>query len=438
MAACSEAVGKAQAARAVRSWRKTSLNWLGGLSPSGWSGRKVAHASGRSRAQSWWLWKKHCSQLTFARARPFAILPPALSRLTFLTDRRPRNHKAAQGRNGSFRYGRVFPDRPFGKTPLSAQIVSRRRADTFTVMEVLLTGASGAIGSELAPALAAAGCRVRALARRPERVEAAGIAETMVGDLVTGAGVREALEGMQVAYYLVHSMEPGDESFAERERRAAAGFAEACRKAGVRRVCYLGGLVPAGAPASEHLSSRLAVEEILLEAAPEAVALRASIVIGARSRSFRFLVRLLERSPVLPLPSWRDNRTQPIDSRDVTAFLVAAGTSPAVTGPLSLDIAGPDVVTYGQLVARIADQMLIDRPPIELPFSATPLAGPAAAALADEDPELIGPLMEGLGSDLLPRDTAAAELFGVRLHRLDRAIAHALRRMEADEPVRAR
>lgn len=305
-------------------------------------------------------------------------------------------------------------------------------------MDVLLTGASGAIGSELAPALAGAGCRVRALARDPGRVTADGISETVVGDVVSGAGVREALEGVDLAYYLVHSMEPGDEAFAERERRAAAGFAEACRRAGVRRVCYLGGLVPAGAAPSEHLASRLAVEELLLEAAPQAVALRASIVIGARSRSFRFLVRLLERSPVLPLPSWRDNRTQPIDARDVTSFLLAAGTSGVVEGPLSLDIAGPDAVTYGQLVSRIADQMLIDRPPLELPFSMTAVAGPAAAALADEDPELIGPLMEGLGSDLLPRDSAAAELFGVRLHRLDRAIAHALRRLEAQEPVRAR
>ena len=305
-------------------------------------------------------------------------------------------------------------------------------------MEVLLTGASGAIGSELAPALADAGCRVRALARRPERVTAEGIEETMVGDVVSGAGVAEALEGVELAYYLVHSMEGGGRDFAERERRAAAGFAEACRQAGVARLCYLGGLVPAGAAPSEHLASRLAVEELLLEGAPESVALRASIVIGARSRSFRFLVRLIERSPVLPLPSWRGNRTCPIDARDVTAFLVAAGTSPQVTGPLSLDIGGPDVVTYGQLVSRIADQMLVDRPPVALPFSATPLAGPAAAALADEDPGLIGPLMEGLGSDLLPRDEAAAELFGIRLHRLDRAISHALREMEALEPVRAR
>lgn len=352
-----------------------------------------------------------------------------------MSDRRPTNHKGQQSRNRSFRYRRVFPSGRFGKTPHSAHFAA---ADTFPGMEVLLTGASGAIGSELAPALAADGCRVRALARRPERVTAEGIDELTVGDVVTGAGLDEALEGIDLAYYLVHSMESGEGEFAEREQRSANNFAEACRRAGVRRVCYLGGLVPAGAAPSEHLASRLAVEEILLGAAPEAVALRASIVIGARSRSFRFLVRLLERSPVLPLPSWRDNRTQPIGSRDVTSFLIAAGTSGVVTGPLSLDIAGPDIVTYGQLVSRIADQMLIDRPPLELPFSATPLAGPAAAVLAGEDPELIGPLMEGLGADLLPRDDAAAELFGVRLHRLDRAISHALREMEAGEPLRAR
>ena len=111
----------------------------------------------------------------------------------------------------------------------------------------------------------------------------------------------------------------------------------------MRRVVYLGGLVPADAPASPHLASRLEVEQALLDAAPEAVALRASIVIGARSRSFRFLVRLVERVPVMPLPAWRDHRTQPIDGRDVMAFLERRGHGAAVGGPLSLDIAGPDV-----------------------------------------------------------------------------------------------
>ena len=109
----------------------------------------------------------------------------------------------------------------------------------------------------------------------------------------------------------------------------------------MRRVVYLGGVIPRGGRGSLHLASRLAVEEELLDAAPEAVALRASIVIGARSRSFRFLVRLVERLPVLALPAWRKNRTQPIDGRDMLAYLVAAGRSDAVGGSLSVDIARP-------------------------------------------------------------------------------------------------
>src|SRR6185312_4255033 len=132
--------------------------------------------------------------------------------------------------------------------------------------------------------------------------------------------------------YLIHSMEPspGGAGFVERERLAAANFAAAAQAAGVRRIVYLGGLVPrwdeaAGAAArirrSRHLASREEVERILLEAVPDSFALRASIVIGARSRSFRLLVRLVERLPVLALPAWQRYRTQPIDERDVIEML---------------------------------------------------------------------------------------------------------------------
>ena len=139
-------------------------------------------------------------------------------------------------------------------------------------------------------------------------------------------------------------------------------FVAAGAGAGVRRVVYLGGPVPDGARASPHLASRLEVEEALLGAAPEAVALRASIIIGARSRSFRFLVRLVERLPALPLPPWREYRTPPIDERDVIAMLVAAAGTEHAGGGLSLDIAGPDVLTYGEIIERIADLMLVGRP----------------------------------------------------------------------------
>jgi uncharacterized protein YbjT (DUF2867 family) len=307
-------------------------------------------------------------------------------------------------------------------------------------VRILVTGASGAIGGALIPALAGEGRVLRAFGRDPARIDSRGADEVVTGDVTDGNGVREALAGVDVAYYLIHSMEPaaGDDPFAVRELAAAESFAAAARKEGVRRIVYLGGLVPGDGEPSAHLSSRLAVERALLAAAPEAVALRASIVISARSRSFRFLVRLVERTPVTLLPAWRRHRTQPIDGRDVIAYLERAGLSPDVDGALSLDIAGPDAMTYADLIARIADAMLVSRPRVTLPFSLTPVASVVAAAIAGEQLELIEPLMQGLESDLLPRDDRAREIFGVRLHRFQAAVEHALRDWEREEELAAR
>jgi uncharacterized protein YbjT (DUF2867 family) len=310
---------------------------------------------------------------------------------------------------------------------------------------ILVTGASGYVGAALIPRLQRDGHAVRAFARDPARV-AVPVDAVVAGDAVTGAGLDAALDGVDVAYFLIHSMETagggngnGDgDGFASRDRHAAERFADAARRAGVRRVVYLGGLVPPARAASLHLASRLEVEEVLLGAAPEALALRASIVIGARSRSFRFLVRLVERVPVMPLPAWRDHRTRPVDGRDVLSYLVAGATSPAVDGPLSLDVAGPDEVSYGELIDRIREALLVGRPRIRLGFSLTPVASRVAAAIAGEDHALIGPLMEGLDGDLLPRDDRAPQLLGVRPHRLDAAIERALREWEATEELRAR
>ena len=251
-------------------------------------------------------------------------------------------------------------------------------------------------------------------------------------------GWQRALDGVDVAYYLIHSMEPSPNgSFPAREWSAAQRFTEFASAAGVRRSVYLGGLLPAEGTPSMHLASRLVVEQTLLADLPDSVALRASIVIGARSRSFRFLVRLIERLPVLALPAWRDNRTAPIDERDIIEMLVAAATSLAVGGR-ALDVGGPDVLTFGEMIERIAALMLIARPIVRLPLNATPIAAPLAAAMAGEVPELIAPLMEGLEHDLLPRDDSAAELLGVRRHRFDAAVECALREWEAREPLRAR
>jgi uncharacterized protein YbjT (DUF2867 family) len=189
---------------------------------------------------------------------------------------------------------------------------------------------------------------------------------------------------------------------------------------------------------SRHLASRLAVEEALLAAAPESVALRASIVVGARSRSFRFLVHLVERLPVLALPSWREHRTQPIDGRDVLEFLAAAATLAPEHAGRSWDIAGPDVVTYEELIDGIAEAMLVERPKLGLGFALTPVASVVAAAVAGEDVGLIEPLMESLEHDLLPRHDDAAATFGVRLHRFRAAVERALREIEQTEEVAAK
>ena len=308
-------------------------------------------------------------------------------------------------------------------------------------MPELVTGATGYVGGRLIERLTREGRAVRALARDLTRVETALQANAVRADLVSGEGLERALEGCSLAYYLVHSMEPaagaaGD--FASRDLIAAENFVRAARSAGLERVVYLGGLVPSdGGELSPHLASRLEVERTLLEGLPRSTALRASIVVGARSSSFRILVRLVERLRVLPFPAWRDHRTRPIDERDAIEYLARTPLTPAAEGR-SLDIAGPDLLSYGQMIERIAELMGVGRMPLPFGASATPLASAVVSAIVEQPLELVRPLMYSLERDLLPRNDEARELYGIRVHSFDRAVEHALAEWEASEELAAR
>ncbi|MFG2573835.1 SDR family oxidoreductase [Streptomyces sp. NPDC048481] len=222
----------------------------------------------------------------------------------------------------------------------------------------LVTGATGYIGGRLVPELLAAGHRVRCLARDPDRLRDhpwAGDVETVRGDVTDAASVAAALDGVEVAYYLVHALASGDD-FEETDRRAARIFGERCRAAGVRRIVYLGGLTPADVPERElspHLRSRAEVGRILLDCGVPAAVLRAAVVIGSGSASFEMLRYLTERLPVMVTPSWVHTRIQPVAVRDVLRALVGCARLPAHVSR-TFDIGGPDVLTYREMMLRYA------------------------------------------------------------------------------------
>ena len=303
----------------------------------------------------------------------------------------------------------------------------------------LVTGATGYVGGRLIERLRRDERPVRALTRDAARLTPRAGVKAATGDVISGQGIREALEGCRVAYYLVHSMEAADDTdFAGRDRTAARTFADAATAAGVERVVYLGGLAPSDRPASPHIASRVEVEEILLEHGPPATALRASILIGAQSSSFRMLVKLVERLRLLPLPAWRTNLTQPIAERDAIEYLARTPDVQAAAGR-SLDICGPDVVSYGDMVTEIAEAMGVGRLPVDLGISMTPPASAVVAALTNQPLELVRPLMESLESDLLPRDAReAADLYDIDPLPFTRAVDRALADWERSEELAAR
>ena len=220
---------------------------------------------------------------------------------------------------------------------------------------VLVTGVTGYIGGRLVPELLSAGHRVRVMARRPRRLDGRDWrdrVEVVDGDASDPDQVARAVEGVDVAYYLIHALNTG-RRFETRDRHTARMFGTACREAGVGRIVYLGGLHPDGEELSAHLGSRREVGEILLASGVPTTVLRAAVILGSGSASFEMLRYLTERLPVMVTPRWLDTRIQPIAVRDVLHYLVGSAAIPAEVNR-GFDIGGPDVLTYREMMQRYA------------------------------------------------------------------------------------
>jgi uncharacterized protein YbjT (DUF2867 family) len=218
----------------------------------------------------------------------------------------------------------------------------------------LVTGASGYIGGRLVPELLTAGYPVRCMARDPGKLSDrpwSGDIEIAAADVMDGAAVRRALDGADVAYYLIHSLGTGP-SFEQRDRDAARTFAGAARDAGVKRIVYLGGMISGEAGGlSPHLRSRGEVGDILLDSGVPTAALQAAVIIGSGSASFEMLRYLTERLPAMVTPRWVETRIQPIAVRDVLRYLAGSAALPADVSR-RFDIGGPDILTYADMMRR--------------------------------------------------------------------------------------
>ncbi|MCW3492146.1 SDR family oxidoreductase [Microbacterium sp. SSM24] len=322
---------------------------------------------------------------------------------------------------------------PTGREPELAAVPR----DDGTATRALVIGATGYIGGRLVPRLLAAGYDVRVLAREPGRVSAftwGSRVDVVAGDATDAVAAARAMDDVDVVFYLVHSMAAGRD-FAEADRRAAATVARAASDAGVRRIVYLGGLHPSGVELSDHLRSRVEVGEMLLGSGVPTLVLQAGVVIGSGSASFEMVRHLTEVLPYMPAPRWVRNRIQPIAVRDVMHYLLgAARVAPDVNR--AVDIGGPDVLRYGQMMNGYAVEAgLHQRPIASLPVLTPRLASLWVNLVTPIPASIARPLVESLQNECVMKDRDIDDLIpppadGLTPYR--RAVRLALGRVAGD------
>ena len=294
----------------------------------------------------------------------------------------------------------------------------------------LIAGATGYIGGKLGGELLRRGVAVRALARdrsRAVELDEAG-AEVVEADVLRPETLPKALDGVEVAYYLVHSMgRGGSGDFSARDRDAAENFGAAARDSGVEQIVYLGGL---GEPGSRHLRSRHETAEVLRGSGVPVTYFRAAAVIGSGSESFRTVVYLVKRLPLMITPSWTKTRTQPVAIGDVVAYLAAA---PEVEGARGreIELGGPEVTTYGGLMDEAARALGVrPRRRLDVPLLTPQLSSLWIGLITPVDTGVARPLVEGLETETIVGDASGMELFDVERTPLDRAMRRAVEELE--------
>ncbi|MEQ8847019.1 SDR family oxidoreductase [Botrimarina sp.] len=303
---------------------------------------------------------------------------------------------------------------------------------------IALTGATGYVGGRLAPMLLEQGYHLRCLVREPKKLDnrpwrsEPGV-EVVKSDLSEPGDLASCLRGCEAAYYLVHSMESAGDDYAERDRRLASNFAQAAAEAGVGRILYLGGLGTEEDGLSEHLRSRREVEEVLGSTGVPVTAFRAAIIIGSGSASFEILRYLVNRLPVMITPRWVATECQPIAIVDVLYWLREALTTPETAGRV-IEIGGPDVVTYRELMQTAAQVLgLGKRWIVTVPVLTPRLSSAWISLVTPVTYRIARPLSDGLRNRVVVTDDTAQRLMPHDALGVREAIGRAVTRTRSEQ-----